>query len=107
VANGAGVLGIHQTKDIGYAPIWRHLEAGEAMDIVKGPWCDQGSIIWKVATADGYVGFVPEGNGQIYWLLPMPPNTERVLSVEEYRLRQVLPPGEVLDLVSPKANYCR
>lgn len=107
VANGAGAMGIHQTQDIGYSPIWRHLDPGELMDVIDGPWCDRGALTWKVATADGYIGYVPEGDGNVYWLLPMSPVTDQVLSDEELELRMFLPPGETLRLMGPKANYCR
>lgn len=107
VANGTGVIGIHQTRDIGYAPMWRYLEAGELMDIIKGPWCDRGALVWKVATHDGYIGFVPEGDGNTYWLLPMPPSTEPVLSKESLKLRKFLPPGESLTVINSNRSYCR
>jgi hypothetical protein len=77
VANGS--VDLLQSKDIGYSPVYRTLEPGEMVDITKGPWCSNGSLIWKVATAEGEVGFVPEGNGETYWLLPMPPGTESVV----------------------------
>ena len=77
VAN-AGV-DIIQSKDIGYSPVYRTLAPGELVDITKGPWCSGGSLIWRVGTADGLDGFVPEGNGEIYWMLPMPPGTEKVV----------------------------
>lgn len=107
VANGAGVIGIHQTHDIGYSPIWRHLDPGELMDIVDGPWCDRGALTWQVATREGYIGYVPEGDGNTYWLLPMAPSTEPVLSEEELELRMILPPGESLLMMNANRNYCR
>jgi hypothetical protein len=107
VANGAGTLGIHYSKDTRESPIFRRLESGEAIDIVKGPWCDSGFVIWKVASADGYIGFVPEGDGSVYWLLPMSPATDPVLSKEEYKLRQFVRPGETLRLAFPKGATCR
>jgi hypothetical protein len=108
VANGAGTLGIHYSKDTRESPIFRRLDPGEAIDIIKGPWCDSGSVIWKVASSDGYIGFVPEGDGSVYWLLPMSPTTDPVLSKEEYRIRQLVRPGETLRFMSPsKAATCR
>jgi hypothetical protein len=108
VANGAGTLGIHYSKDTRESPIFRRLESGEAIDILKGPWCDSGFVIWKVASADGYIGFVPEGDGSVYWLLPMSPVTDPVLSKEELRIRQFARPGETLRIFSPnKAATCR
>jgi hypothetical protein len=80
VANGG--VDLLQSKDIGYSPVTRTLAAGEMVDIKKGPWCSSGSLIWKVATADGEEGFAAEGNGEIYGLLPMPPGTESVVVKE-------------------------
>jgi hypothetical protein len=105
VANGGGTIGVHYSKDVGYAPIWRTLAAGELIDILKGPWCAEGNLVWKVATADSYVGFVAEGNGTTYWLLPMPPDTTRVLSKEMLRVRELVAPGETLSL--NRNNACR
>ena len=85
VANGGGVEGIHFSKDIGYAPIFRKLENGELVDIYRGPWCSNGSIIWRVVTADKKIGFVEEGNGSIYYLLPMPEGTPRVVSSQDLK----------------------
>jgi len=104
VGNGAGVIGIHYSSDIGYAPIFRHLNAGEVIDIVDGPWCENGTLVWKVATADKYLGFTPEGDGSTYWLLPMPPTTETVLSEEELKLSEIMRPGEILNI---NKNNCR
>ncbi len=67
-----------QSKDIGYAPSFRALVPGEMVDVTKGPWCSNGSLMWKVTTTDGLKGFAAEGNGEIYWLLPMPPGTDSV-----------------------------
>jgi hypothetical protein len=68
-----------QSKDIGFSPIYRTLVTGEMVDITKGPWCSSGTLIWKVTTAEGEDGFAAEGDGEIYWLLPMPPGTESVV----------------------------
>ena len=74
VAYGAETNGIHYSQEIGDAPIYRHLYPGEIMEIVDGPYCERGAIVWKVfALADEQVGFVGEGNGDVYWLLPLPP----------------------------------
>jgi hypothetical protein len=70
---------LYNSKDTGYSPVYRKLAAGEMVDIIKGPWCSAGAVIWKVGTADGLEGFVPEGDGETYWLLPMPPGTEGVV----------------------------
>lgn len=81
VAN-AGV-NLYASKDIGFAPVTRKLTAGEMVDITKGPWCSEGSLIWKVLTVDGTDGFAPEGNGETYMLLPMPPGTESVYQKDQ------------------------
>jgi len=70
---------LYNTKDTGYSPTYRKLLPGEMVDITKGAWCSNGSLTWKVATADGLEGFVAEGNGETYWLLPMPPGTDSVV----------------------------
>ena len=58
---------------------YRILAPGEMVDITKGPWCSGGSLIWKSRYCRWVEGFVPEGNGETYWLLPMPPGTENVV----------------------------
>lgn len=69
-------VGLSVSKDLAYSPLVRKLAAGEMLDITKGPWCSSGSLIWKVQTSEGEDGFVPEGDGELYWLLPMPPGTK-------------------------------
>jgi hypothetical protein len=78
IANGG--VDLIQSKDIGYSPVTRKLTPGEMVDITKGPWCSGGNLIWKVATAEGEEGFASEGNGDTYWLLPMPPGTDSVVA---------------------------
>ena len=68
-----------QSKDIGYSPVTRVLAPGEMVDITNGPWCSHGNLIWKIATAENEDGFAAEGNGEDYYLLPMPPGTESVV----------------------------
>lgn len=71
VANGIGTIGLHMSKDIGGAPIFRHLEPGEVLDVIDGPYCQRLSLVWEVVDITGQKGFVPEGDGELYWLLPM------------------------------------
>ncbi len=104
VGGGAGVIGIHYSSEIGYAPIFRHLQPGEVIDIVAGPWCENGTVVWKVATSDKYVGYTPEGDGSTYWLLPMPPTTDSVLTKEELKISEFIRPGET---VSTPKKSCR
>jgi len=73
-------IDLHVSKDIDYAPVNRVLQPGEMVDIAKGPWCISDFLIWKVTTSDGSQGFVAEGNGETYSLLPMPPETESVIA---------------------------
>jgi hypothetical protein len=71
VANGGETLGLHQTTDIGYAPIYRKLVPGEILDVIDGPYCQRKALAWEVLTTDEEVGYVAEGDGEIYWLLPL------------------------------------
>jgi hypothetical protein len=73
-------IDLHSSKDISFSPVERVLQPAEMVDITKGPWCDAGSLIWKVQTADGKDSFAPEGNGELYVLLPMPPGTKSVVN---------------------------
>jgi hypothetical protein len=69
--NRNGTLGLHWSANVGDAPIWRKLGGGEVLDILDGPYCRTQSLVWKVIAADDQIGFVSEGNGEEYWLLPM------------------------------------
>ncbi len=70
------LVGIYQSKDIEDAPLFRKPNAGEELEILDGPWCRNGALVWQtLAKADELVGFTPEGNGQQYWLLPLQPYT--------------------------------
>lgn len=90
VADGGGLIGLHMSKDIGDSPIFRYLVAGELLQIRKGPWCTRGAIVWQVGTPEGEVGYVPEGDGENYWLLPMPPDTASVYPEQNDKLKQLL-----------------
>ncbi|MFM8319282.1 MAG: hypothetical protein ACKOC5_00075 [Chloroflexota bacterium] len=70
VASGAGTIGLSMSTDIGPAPLYRKLDAGEILYIVGGPFCKDNGLVWQVIASDGKWGYVPEGNGSIYWLLP-------------------------------------
>ena len=88
VATNSGQMGIYPSKDINFAPIIRYADAGEAFLITDGPWCQGSTLIWKVRTTDdddsnagsgGSINWVienyaPEGNGELYWLLPLETN---------------------------------
>jgi hypothetical protein len=76
VAYISGVAGVYMGKDIYFAPLVRRPVAGEMVEIVGGPWCQQDNLIWEVfLKSEGKNGFMPEGNGQEYWLLPLQPYT--------------------------------
>ena len=71
VATGADQLGIHFSRDVGFSPIGRKLQPGELLYIVDNPTCNKNGLVWGViADADLVSGFVMEGNGETYWLLP-------------------------------------
>lgn len=71
VAIGQEQFGIHHSRDVGFSPIARKLVPGELLYIVDNPTCNRNGLVWKVlADADDEIGFVLEGNGEIYWLMP-------------------------------------
>lgn len=80
VAYNGGQMGVYPTSDITFAPMLRYAQTGEAFLITDGPWCEENTIIWKVKTIDeeqiemGVENYVPEGNGEMYWLLPLEEN---------------------------------
>lgn len=52
----------------------RKLDYGEKMQIIDGPWCFERNLVWKVyMVADKRVGHVIEGDGKVYWILPLSP----------------------------------
>ena len=72
VAYGGDTMKLFPTLDIGFAPPTRNLVNGEYVDIVSGPYCDRGAVVWGVVTeGDELAGFIPEGDGNTYWLLPL------------------------------------
>ncbi len=90
VANGGGLIGLHMSKDIGDSPQFRYLVNGEMLEIRKGPWCTRGALVWQVGTPEGEIGYVPEGNGETYWLLPMPPETASIYPEQNDKLKQFI-----------------
>lgn len=71
VAAGGEQFGIHYSKDVGFSPIDRKLASGELLYILDGPTCNRNGLVWEVlADADDSRGYVIEGNGETYWLLP-------------------------------------
>lgn len=66
---------VFKSKNIPFDPGVRDLVPGEEMTIIGGPYCDEDWIFWFVEMAsDELQGWVPEGNGDTYYLLPLPPN---------------------------------
>lgn len=71
VTYGGGPNGIRYGLDIHFDTVVTYAEEGQVLDIIGGPWCSQGWIVWMVRTADGFVGYTPEGDGNSYWLMPV------------------------------------
>lgn len=70
-----GPNGIRYGRDIHVDTIALYAQPGDILEIVGGPWCSQGWLVWMVRTADGFVGYTPEGDGNNYWLFPLPPGS--------------------------------
>lgn len=49
----------------------RKLEEGEILHIIDGPKCDLGWIFWKVRTVYSEMGWIPEGDGSEFWVVPI------------------------------------
>ena len=77
--NRDGTLGLHYSANVGYAPIFRKLTAGEILDVIDGPYCRTQSLVWEVIASDGRLGYVSEGNGEVYWLLPLGEKVDKKL----------------------------
>jgi len=71
VSPGGGPNGIRYGQDLYYDTIIDYAQPGTIIDIVGGPWCSHGWIVWLVELGNGVVGYTPEGNGDEYWLLPI------------------------------------
>jgi hypothetical protein len=69
--NRSGTLGFHMSADIGDAPIYRSMNNGEILEVVNGPYCQLDSLVWGVLDNEGKLGYVAEGDGNSYWLLPL------------------------------------
>jgi hypothetical protein len=65
-----GPNGIRYGSDLRADTIIGYAQPGAILEIVNGPFCSQGWILWFVRTGDGTVGYTPEGDGNTYWLLP-------------------------------------
>lgn len=66
------VMRIYNTRNIAFDPGMRAMELGEEMEIIEGPTCNNGWLLWRVKTVNDEIrGWVPEGNGEVYFLLPV------------------------------------
>ena len=45
-------------------------QPGTNLQIIGGPYCSYGWLVWKVRTDTGLEGFTPESNGSKWWLIP-------------------------------------
>jgi len=61
----------------GNSPLTGEIQPGQAMKILEGPKCVDGSVWWKVQTLEtDLVGWTAEGDGQDYWLIPCASESE-------------------------------
>jgi hypothetical protein len=67
-----GPNGIRYGSDLYADTIIAYAQPGSTLEIVNGPYCSRGWMVWFVRMLDGTVGYTPEGNGEEYWLLPLP-----------------------------------
>jgi hypothetical protein len=71
VASGADSTNLHVSRNVGFAPVVRRLTPGELLYVTEDPTCNRNGLVWGVvADADFAKGFVLEGNGETYWILP-------------------------------------
>ncbi len=68
-----GANGIRYGMDLMEDTILAYAQPGAYLEIINGPWCSRGWLVWQVRTSDGVVGYTPEGNGNEYWLFPTAP----------------------------------
>lgn len=68
-----GPNGIRYGRDLSEETVIAYAQPGAILEIVNGPWCSRGWLVWFVRTGDGVEGFTPEGDGNEYWLLPVAP----------------------------------
>jgi hypothetical protein len=68
-----GANGIRYGRDLREETVQAYAQPGTLLEIIDGPWCSQGWLVWKVRMPDGLEGFTPEGDGNTYWLWPTAP----------------------------------
>jgi hypothetical protein len=73
VSKVGGPNGIRYGRDLAEDTIIAYAQPGAILEIINGPWCSRGWLVWLVRTADGIVGYTPEGDGNNYWLFPAAP----------------------------------
>lgn len=74
VASAGGRIGIYTRKNLAFEPTLYIPPAGTELIIIDGPYCNASVIFWQVMTPDEEIqGYMPEGDGNTYWLLPLPP----------------------------------
>lgn len=73
----AAITRLFSSPEIADNPGMRPLVTGEKLyifDDENSPWCENKMLIWLAyALSDQKQGFVVEGDGKTYWLLPMSP----------------------------------
>lgn len=72
VSLSGGSNGIRYGVDLTESTVFAYAQPGDILEIVNGPFCSHGWIVWFVRTGDGQVGYTPEGDGNTYWLFPAP-----------------------------------
>jgi hypothetical protein len=71
VASGANTSNLHVSRNVGFAPVERKLTPGELLYITEEVTCNHNGLVWGVvADSDLVKGFVLEGNGESYYILP-------------------------------------
>ena len=73
VSKVGGANGIRYGRNLAEDTVIAYAQPGAILEIVNGPWCSQGWLVWLVRTGDGIVGYTPEGDGNTYWLFPVGP----------------------------------
>jgi hypothetical protein len=96
VANsGHPKVGIYKYKEWDFEPNLYQPPLGTELEIVDGPWCHEGWLFWQVEqlnTSENLeiVGYMPEGDGEEYFLLPLyfaPEGTDP--SVEKFEVEEL------------------
>lgn len=71
VSQNGNPQGIRYSRDMADKAVDTMVQPGATLQIVNGPWCSRGWLVWQVQTADGIIGYTPEGDGNEYWLFPI------------------------------------